>query len=46
MAELRKVKAPVLWVIAMTRYADGYLRLLADWAKGERHPPYGAMILP
>jgi pimeloyl-ACP methyl ester carboxylesterase len=24
-----------------TRMADGYLRLLADWTKGELRPPYG-----
>jgi hypothetical protein len=25
-----------------TRVTDGYYRLLADWIKGETHPPYGA----
>ena len=24
--------------------ADGYLRLLADWIKQDRRPPYGAAV--
>jgi uncharacterized protein len=91
LGELRKVKAPQLWIVAgadreappgltiqrleqlrseaknitivrfrntdhgmyeftqaadgtrtSTRVTDGYYRLLADWIKRERHPPYGA----
>jgi len=93
--ELRKVKAPQLWIVAdadreapsartlevleglrregqqleiavfpdtdhgimeftrapdgtrtMTRVAEGYFRLRADWIKQERHPPYGKAVFP
>ncbi|MCC6919393.1 MAG: alpha/beta hydrolase [Alphaproteobacteria bacterium] len=27
-----------------TKVADGYFRLVADWMKGESHPPYGAAV--
>jgi hypothetical protein len=30
----------------MTRVADGYFRLRADWIKQERHPPYGRAVFP
>jgi len=93
--ELRKVRAPVLWIIAgkdreappaltierlkalqrarrpielvmfpdtdhgilefveaadgtrtVTRYADGYFRMLADWVNQARRPPYGRAVPP
>lgn len=28
------------------RVADGYFRLLGDWVKQERHPPYGRSLAP
>lgn len=30
----------------MTRVADGYFRITADWIKREQHPPYGRAIYP
>lgn len=27
-----------------TRITEGYLRLLADWMKGELHKPYGSGV--
>jgi pimeloyl-ACP methyl ester carboxylesterase len=30
----------------VTRVADGYFRMLGDWVKRDRHPPYGRSFTP